>query len=445
MNQEAQDPPVARDARPDPLQAMHRLGERGRWLLIALLVITLVFIFFATIDGAVISPGVVKVDLNRKQVQHQEGGIVKAVLVRDGQQVAQGDVLIELADVSVDASVELLRNQVDAEQARNARLRAEKDYQSVISFPQGLVARRADPTVADILNKERGLFVARRQTLESQMALIEAQIREAQQEEQALERQLAADQDSIRLQREELDSNAKLLDENYVQKSRILTLQRAVGEYDSRIGGEQAELAKTRQKIIDLRLRLLSQRNDYIESATKELRESTNDAFDLEQRLRPSVDAEQRQRITAPVSGEVINLRITPGMVVGPRDVVAEIVPTQAKLVIEGQIRPQDITHAHIGADVDVRLTAFGYWDTPVVAGRLTYVSADSLVNRENGVAFYTIMVEVSSQALKTAGSSLYMQAGMPAEIFIKTTPRTVAGYLFEPLTSYMSRALREP
>lgn len=429
----------------DPMAETRWLSYIGLGVLAALVVTMVVFCFVAKIEGAVISPGIVKVDLNKKEVQHQDGGIVKAVLVRDGQQVSQGDTLIELSDVGVDASVELLSTQLEGEQARKARLQAEKDFLPEVHFPPELMAQAHQPTVSQILTKERGLFTVRRQTLNSQIALMEAQIDEVKDEVDALDRQLAAERDAMKLQKDELALNQKLLDENFVQKTKVITLQRAVAEYEGRYGGDQAERAKSQQKINDLQLRIISQRNEYTETAARDLRESTNTLLDLEQKLRPSEDAKKRLRITAPASGEIVNLHVTsPGAVIGPRDVLAEIVPTHAKLVIEGHLRPQDITHAHIGAKVDVRLTAFTYRDTPVVQGLLTYVSGDAQTDRNSGTTFYTVLVEVSSEALKAAGD-LYMQAGMPAEIFIKTDPRLVISYIGEPIMSYLNRSLREP
>lgn len=434
--------PLSPGSRQD--QEITRLSRLGLITLGLVGLIFIVFILLMQIEGAVVAAGAVKVDLNRKVVQHQEGGIVKAVRVRDGQQVAAGQTLIELADVAVDAGAGLLRNQYDGELARNTRLAAEKSMRTQLAFPANLTRRLSQPGVREIVDRERALFVARRDTLDSQISLLKKQIEDVQSEIAALERQIEADRTALVLQKEELAVNQKLVEQKFIQRTRIIALERAVAEYATRLGEHEADLARSRQKINDLQLRILAQRNEYTESATRDLRESSNKQLDLEQRLRPMEDAARRQFIVAPVAGVVVGQKVfTAGSVVGPRDVLMEIVPNEAKLVVEAKVRPEDITHVRTGAQADIRLTAFRYRDTPVVSGKVTHVSADVFTEQQTGAVYYNVLVEVSRDALARAGN-LYLQAGMPAEVFVKTVRRSIATYLFEPVTSFLNRALRE-
>lgn len=410
--------------------------------LAALLATAAIGFSFAAIDGAVVAPGIVKVDLNRRPIQHREGGIVKTVRVRDGQRVAAGQILVELDDVGVDASAALLRQQALAERMRMVRLTAEKDFAPGFDPPAGL--RPDDPAVADVLNRERNLFAARRQRLAEQLALLATESAEAAREAGFLEAQLAAERKAMALQQEELAANEALVAQRFIARSRILTLQRAVAEYQVRYQEHQAELAKSRQKIAELALRAASLKNDYLETAAKDLRESTAQVQDIEQRLRPSEDAAKRQNIVAPEAGEVMDLRIaSPGTVIGPRDVLMEIVPSAGRLLIEGRIRPQDIAHVRANALADVRLTAFRYRDTPVVPARVVYVAADAIADQAGGAPYFAALVEIESAALKAAGN-LYLSAGMPAELFIRTDKTTIGRYLLEPVTAYLRRAMRD-
>ena len=161
----------------------------------------------APLAGAIIAPGVVKVDTNRKLVQHQEGGIVKAILVRDGDLVEQGQALIELNDIAVDATLDLVRTQVDAEWARNARLNAERGLESQVQYPQELTSRRDDARVKSLMDHESSVFRVRREALESQIVLLQAQIRETESEIAARIAQDGSDAMSIQLQRDELAAN----------------------------------------------------------------------------------------------------------------------------------------------------------------------------------------------------------------------------------------------
>jgi HlyD family type I secretion membrane fusion protein len=399
----------------------------------------------APLAGAIIAPGFVKVDMNRKVVQHQEGGIVKEILVRDGDRVRQGQVLLVIDDVRVDATVDLLRSQLDGELAKAARLEAERVLAAGVQFPQEVRERQGEPRMAEIVQRETSLFRARREALESQVAVLRKQIRQTEVEARALADQVAAEERALKLQQDELAANLELERKGYVQKTRVMGLQRGVAEYEARWGEHRAELAKAHQRGSELELRILAQRNGYVQSATDELKETTARIFDLEQRLRPSKDQAQRQRIVAPIGGEVVGLRVfTAGAVVGPREVLMEVVPEEKNLVVEARIRPEDINYVRAGSLADVRLTAYKQRTTPLVEGTVTYVSGDRMVEGPANTPFYVAHVALAADALDAAGK-LRMQAGMPAEVYIRTDSRTAFDYLAAPITSYLRRGMREP
>jgi HlyD family type I secretion membrane fusion protein len=401
---------------------------------------------FAPLSGAVIAPGFVKVDMNRKLVQHQEGGIVKQILVRDGQQVTQGQLLMEIDDVRVDASFDLMRQQLDEERIKAARLEAERALAPAPSFPADIARRTSEPKVVEIITRETALFRARREALDTQVALLRRQIAEGQTEVAALADQVAAEARAMKLQKDELEANEELVKQNFIAKTRVLTLQRAVAEYEARHGEHRAEMSKTRQRTAELELRIQSMRNDYVKVATNELKDSTSKIFDLEERVRPTRDAAERQKILAPIAGEVVGMKVfSPGGVVGPREVLMELVPAVKTLVVEAHLRPEDINHVRAGTIADVRLTSYKQRNTQLVEGKVSYVSGDRLIDPgPNGTPYYLVQIEVPPQALSAAGN-LTMQAGMPAEVFLRTDSRTAFDYLFAPITTYLARGMREP
>jgi len=400
---------------------------------------------FAPLSGAVVAPGFVKVDMNRKVVQHQEGGIVKEILVRDGQRVALGQVLMVIEDLRVDASLEVLRDQFDAERAKAARLEAERVLAAAVRYPVDFARRGDEQKVVEIMAREAALFRARRDALESQIALLRKQIRETQAEIAALGEQIGAEERALKLQKEELDANVALFKQNYVANVRVLTLQRAVAEYEARYSEHRAELAKANQRASELELRILSMRNGYVQAAADELKNSTSRIFDIEERLRPTRDAAERQKIVAPIAGEVVGLKVfSAGGVVGPREVLMEVVPDMKTLIVEARLRPEDINYVRAGTQADVRLTSYKQRNTQLVEGKVSYVSGDRLLDTANGTAYYLVQVEVPLQALADAGN-LKMQAGMPAEVYLRTDSRTALDYLLAPVTAYFRRGMREP
>ena len=421
----------------NPEKEARRVIRSGLAVIVAGAGAFLLWGFWAPLSGAIIAPGYVKVDLNRKVVQHQEGGIVRAIRVRDGDRVTEGQELLLLDDVRIDAQLDLLRTQLDAERAKTARLEAERSLAAKPVFPKNLIKD-------EYRTREEALFRARRAALDTQIAVLRKQIRETAEEGEELTRQIAAEERALKLQKEELESNERLLAQGYVQRTRLMTLQRAVAEYEARHSERRAELSKSRQRTSELEFRVLSMRNTYVQAATDELKESSTRMFDLEERIRPSRDASERQKIVAPIAGEVVGLRVfNAGSVIGPREVLMEIVPTEKRLIVEARIRPEDINHVKQGSEADIRLTAYQSRTTPLVAGTVTYVSGDRLVEQQTGHPYYTVHIDVPEKSLSDA--NLKLQAGMPAEVFIRTDTRSALDYLLAPVTTYLRRAMREP
>ena len=397
----------------------------------------------APLSGAVIAPAQLKVELNRKTVQHQEGGIVREILVRDGQKVRAGDPLVIIGDVRTDSALRLLQDQLRAERIRKARAGAEAALQPRFSAPEDLAA---DADVAEHLSRERALFAARRRVLDEQTTSLEAQISQADEQASALQAQIQATETSARLSNEEVEMNERLVREGFVHRNRLLSLQRTEADYRARVGEYRGELAAARQRAADLRARAAQARNLYQNQAADELRDASAKVRDLEERLRPSQDQVERQIVRAPVDGEIMALRISAtGAVVGPRDPILDVVPGQEKLVVEARIRPQDIDHVRKDAPAEVRLAnAYDARTAPLLPGTLTFVSADRVSGRESADAWYVATVELDAGALKRH-PELRLQAGMPAEVYLTTPARTLFEYLIKPLAVFAQRGMREP
>jgi len=429
----------------DHVENPQPLIDAGLLCTLLLCVCLAAWIALAPLSGAVIAPAVVKVDMNRKTVQHQEGGIVGEILVRDGDKVQPGQPLIILKDVKVDASNELVQTQLDAEVAKAGRLSAEQAWADRIIFADELLTRQSDSRVADLMRKEITLFTTRRAAYKAQIALIRSQTSETEAETRIRDQQLNSDRNAIRLQRDELEANEALMRQGFVSKTRLLALQRGLAELEGRMGENEAEQSRARQKVDDLKLRGETLRSTFMQGAANELRQTTAQVFDLRERLRSTRDAEERQRIVAPIAGEVVDLRVTTvGAVIGPRDPILDVVPENPTLIIEARVRPHDINFVKLNAEADVRLTSFRARITPTVRGTVTYVSADRLVDKTEKEAYYLAHVRITPQALREAGD-LKLQAGMPAEAFIRTGDRTALQYIVDPITAFLARSMREP
>ncbi|HVF16133.1 MAG TPA: HlyD family type I secretion periplasmic adaptor subunit, partial [Steroidobacteraceae bacterium] len=289
----------------------------------------------APLSGAVVATGQLKVELNRKTVQHQEGGIVREILVRNGEKVRAGQPLLVIGDVRTDAELSLLQEQLRAERIRNMRAAAEAAL-----LPKFVVdVATSDPQSEEALSRESALFTARRRTLDEQISSFNMQAREAQEQAFALQAQVEATEQALKLTTEELQLNERLLKDGFVQRARLIQLQRAEADYRSKLGENRGDLALTRQRIGELQARVGQTRNQYQQQATDELKLSSARIRELEERVRPSQDQAERQYVRSPVDGEVMALRVAAvGEVVGPRDPLVDIVPASEKLVVEAHI-----------------------------------------------------------------------------------------------------------
>jgi len=413
--------------------------------ILVLMLAVIVWAALAPVSGAVIAPGAVRVDMNRKTVQHQEGGIIGEILVRDGSRVKAGETLIVLKDMRVEAGIEMVQTQLDGEIAKAARLTAEQVWAENVSFPAELLKRAGDVRVEELLRRETTLFRARRESYDTQLKLLRAQTSDITAEIRAREQQIKADRAAVRFTREELVSNQGLLKEGFISKVRILTLERSLADVEARLGEHEAELSAARGRVSELQLRAESLRTSMMQEAATEMQKTTVQILDLRERLRPFQDAADRQRIAAPIPGEVVGLKFTTvGAVIGPRDPILDVVPDNIELIIEGRIRPEDINYVSVGAEADVRLTSFRQRITPTVTGSVIYVSADRMEDRVDRMVYYVVHVRVTPEALAKAGD-LKLQAGMPAEVFIKTAARSALLYVLDPISGFLQRSLREP
>ena len=400
---------------------------------------------FAPLSAAVVASSFVKVDLDRRVVQHAEGGTVREVLVRDGQRVAQGETLLVLGDVSVDADLNRLNYRVFIERAGLARLEAEQVSATAVHFPADVVdAALRDPRLAEQMAKERALFNARRDALVGQSVLLRAQQAKVVQEATALRSQIAHATESLAHQTAELDTNRRLLNDGFISATRISQLEATVADYGVKLEEKRSELARAEQRLVDADLRIKSLEGDYRQQASDQLKVSAAKLAEIQQEQRKTVDASSRQVIVAPVAGDVINLKFTtPGSVVSPREPIADIVPSNPRLVVEAHIRTEDVSRVQQGQPADIRFTAFQYRSTRLVQGKVFYVAADRTLDRATNQAYYVALIEADPASLAKAGE-MRLQAGMPAEVYLKGEERTPMQYLVEPVTQVLRRAGRE-
>jgi membrane fusion protein, epimerase transport system len=422
-----------------------RLARGAMWVVALGLVPAAAWLAFAPLASAVVAAGFVKVDLDRRPVQHAEGGTVREVRVRDGQRVRQGETLLVLGDVGVETDRSRMALRVLGERASIARLEAEQTSAAAVRFPDDVLqAARDDDSIAEHLTKERTLFEARRSALVSQVGLLRTQQGRIAQEMQALRDQIAQAGESLRHQQAELETNRNLQKDGFISATRISQLEASTADYRVKIEERRGELARAEQRLVDTDLRIKSLESEYRQQASDQSKLASSRLAELQQELRRTTDAAQRQVIVAPADGDVINLRFaSPGAVVSPREPIADIVPTNPRLVVEARLRTEDVSRVQQGQRAEIRFTAFKYRSTKLVPGKVIYVSPDRIVDRDANSAYYVTLIEADAGSLAEQ-SDIKLQAGMPAEVYLKGEERTALQYLVEPVTQVLRHAGRE-
>ena len=423
----------------------HRLARVAGWVLALGLAPAAAWLAWAPLSSAVVASAFVKVDLDRRPVQHAEGGTVREVLVRDGQHVQKGQALLVLGDVSVDADMNRLSYRVDTERASIARLEAEQALSTLIQWPADLVRAMAeDPRLAAQVAKEKSLFTARREALGSQTALLRGQRGKVLQEREALQAQVAQASESLRHQKIELENNRGLQKDGFIAAARVSQLEATVADYGVKLEERRSELARAEQRVYDIDLRSKSLESEYRQQASDQLKVTNARLSEIQQELRKSNDASKRQVIVAPATGDVMNLKFSsPGSMIAPREPIADIVPADPRLLIEAHIRTEDVSRVQQGQAAEIRFTAFNYRTTRLVEGKVFYVSPDRLVDRVSNQPYYVAMVEADAVSLAQS-KDVKLMAGMPAEVYIKGEMRTPLQYLIEPVSQVLRRAGRE-
>lgn len=397
------------------------------------------------ISGAIVAPGQLEVEQNRQIVQHPDGGVVAEIAVVEAQAVKAGDLLIRLDGSLLQSEFAIVEGQLFEVLARRSRLEAERDDKDAPVFSGELAElAKTRPDVAELIEGQRGLFLARRESLARQSeqlvkrgAQITSQIEGVAAQAQALTVQLG-------LIRQELKDQQSLLDKGLAQASRVSALQREEAQLLGDVGELASSRAQAEGRATEVELEILRLAAMRREEANTQLRDIGPQELELAERRRALVERIARLEIRAPVSGLVLGLQVTaPQSVLRPADPVLYIIPQDRPLVITAQIMPIHVDEVHVGQEVRLVFPAFSARSTPDLVGHVTTISADALTDQRSQASFYRaeIVLDAGEMAKLTDQTLL---PGMPVEAFIQTGARTPMAYLLKPFTDYFSLAFRE-
>ena len=398
--------------------------------------------------GAVIAPGSIIVETNVKKVQHPTGGVIKEILVKEGSVVEEGEVLVRLDDTVTRSTLGVVRSQLDENNARQARLWAEREGAEALIIPEELIERRSEATVAAAINGEEKLFRSRKAARAGQRAQLRERIAQSNQEVVGLTAQQQAKEHELKLIAEELVGVADLYKKNLVSISRFMQLRRDQTRLEGERGQFIADIARARAKISETELQIIQLDQDFRTEVLKDLREAQGKIAELVERKVAAEDQLKRVDIRAPRSGSVNSLTVhTVGGVIGNGETIMQIVPQGDELIVEAKIAPQDIDQIGVGAHVAIRIAAGDQRTMPELNGSLTHVAADLTRDQPSAggptQAYYLIHASLSDAEVRRLGE-LRLVPGMPAEVYVQTYARTPLQYLVKPLRDQIARTFRE-
>jgi HlyD family type I secretion membrane fusion protein len=429
---------------PVPSADYARTLSRGYTTLFGTLGILLLCSAFMRIDSAVVAPGAIAVENNRKTVQHLEGGIVGEILVRDGMQVKQGDVVMRLDDTRSAASADLYRKQQAIAMALEARMQAQMNLKETLVYPKEVLELASDPMVQSALEDNRRQFEGRRGTFQSALAVLESQIEQAKKDlTQARSDKQTAEQQLASINKE-LPPLKELYLKGLVPLPRVENLVRQEQQLKGASAKADIDLARSTERVSEIEGRQRQLRVEYAQEAATAIPDVRKTLSDVQQQLILARDTLKRVDILSPVTGMVHQLRFfTVGGVVKPGDAIVDIVPPSMKVLVKGRVAPVDIDRVRAGLPVEIRLPQFQRFQSEILHGKVRTVPQDVVIEEGTRQPYYPIDVEVERSTIP-AEINDKLVAGMTTEVIVLTGERTILQFMVSPMLNRLLVSMRE-
>ena len=398
----------------------------------------------AELNGAVIAPATITVESFSKKVQHKDGGIVAEIRVRDGDRVEVGQPLVILDNTETKAELAIIGGLLDEALAKRARLEAQRDRAPDIVFPSEITARSSEPELAAIMAGQIRLFTSRLSAINGKKEQFSQQIDQLREQISGLESQKESKDKQLELIKAELGDLKGLQQKGLVPVSRVMAMDREIASLDGQRGELVANKASAEAHIAEVKLQILQVDEEDQSQTLTDLREIEGKVAEYKERKLAAASKLERMVIKAPITGNIYQLAVhTIGGVISPGEPIMLILPEADDLVLQAQVKPQDIDQVQTGQIAHVKFPAFNSRLTPDISAEVTQVSADTSRADANSPPVYIVRLTISASELAKLGANK-LKPGMPAEAFIQTRAQTPLSYFLKPLTDQFAHALRE-
>jgi HlyD family secretion protein len=399
--------------------------------------------FAASLDSAAVASGTVIVDSRRKTISHLEGGIMREILVSEGDRVKAGDIMFRLDETFARSTLDQLQSQRVGALAKLTRLRAEISDEASIAWPAEL--DRSVPWIEGVLRAEERLFVSRSKEHEAKLEILQERITQYGEMANALAQQKDANARQLTLVREQLEAVRGLYEKGYERKTRVVELEVQTSELEGQTSELNAKEAEAAQLAAAAKLEIATTNTERQSQIATEMQEAQLVLVDIADRLASARNVLNRVEIRAPEDGLVTDLRYhTIGSTIGAGEPIVDLVPDGDSMIVEAHVAPRNIDSLYVGLPVRVRLTAYNQRTLPPLDGELRYVSADQQIDERTGDPYFVARVSIDPESIADAPEEVQLHPGMPAEVVIVTGERRVIDYLAAPLVDSMGRAFKE-
>jgi len=403
----------------------------------------LVWGFTADLDSAAVATGKVIVDSKSKTISHLEGGILRRLLVQEGDFVDAGQPLVELDDTRARAELAQLRGKRINLMAQLTRLRAERDQEDMGEMPAEFAGEKTQ-MASDVFAAERRFFEKRREVYKGKVAFQEKEVEQYAAQIEAAEAQIEANNDRRALLEERVEALSGLEKKGFTSKAMLSEVQLELSELIGDGGELTAEKARAEKAKQGAEVALLQTEQELQSEIASKILEAQLDLNITNEQIVSAKDVLDRLVVHSPQAGIVYNIQMrTPGGVIDPGKAIMDIVPRDEKMLVEVRMNLRDIDSVHVGSDARVRLTAYDRRSLNPLEGHVTFVAADQTVDERTQDAYYVVRAEVTQEALKQ-NPMVALYPGMPAEVLILRRARKAIEYLVEPITNSFGRAFRE-
>jgi protease secretion system membrane fusion protein len=438
---------ISHDVTPLEVNTDARAFSRMGWLIVLLGVGGfMLWALLAPLDKGVPLNGTVAKESNRKAIQYQTAGVIQDILVKDGDVVKAGQVLVRMNGTIARSAYDTTEAQYLTARATEARLSAERDGLKKIAFPAEFEKRKNEPRIAELMSLQNQLISSRQMSLQNELGSVDENIAGLKQQIKSLEEARDSKKTQMNLLKEQLDGMRDLAKEGYVARNRLLDLERTYAQLGGEISEDIGNIGRSRSQVLELTLRKAQRVQDYHKEVNTQLSDVEREAEALQARIEGQKFDVDSVDVKSPVDGTVTGLAVfTRGGVVQPGFKMMDIVPSDDPLVVEGNLAVNLVDRVHTGMKTELIFSAFNVNRTPHIPGEVIEVAADRSIEERTGAPYYKVRVKVTPEGQKMiAQHKMEVRPGMPVELFVSTGSRTMMNYLLKPIFDRAKSSMSE-